>query len=475
MTALLLLAGLSLGQPNAAPFGLRVIDEQTGRGVPLVEVRSVHERRWVTDSAGWAAITEPELMGRHAFFHLSSHGYEYPKDGFGNRGLAVDVTPGGRVTVKIKRINVAERLYRITGAGIYADSVQLGERVPIAQPLLNGGVLGQDSCVPAVYRGRIYWFWGDTNRVGYPLGNFNTTGAVSDLPGQGGLSPELGVNLTYFGDGKGFVKGMCPIEGPGGPVWLESVVALPDAQGRERLFCCWSKVDANMAPKTQGIGMWNDERNVFEPVTRWEPKIDWHPFGQPYVRDGFCYFGAPWPVLRCRATAEAIVKLDSYEAYLPAADGYAWRPAAKPITQEREAELIKNGTLRADQARFQVRDVDGGKPVSIHTGTVRYNAYLKQWVMIGVQNYGGPSFLGEVWYATAPEATGPWTTARKVLTHDKYSFYNPRQDEFLDGDGGRYVYFEGTYATTFSRQGEATPRYDYNQMMYRLDLAAIPR
>ncbi|MBI5830763.1 MAG: hypothetical protein HZB16_00445, partial [Armatimonadetes bacterium] len=67
MTALLLLAGLSLGQPHAAPFGLRVVDEQTGRGVPLVEVRSVHERRWVTDSAGWAAITEPELMGQHVF------------------------------------------------------------------------------------------------------------------------------------------------------------------------------------------------------------------------------------------------------------------------------------------------------------------------------------------------------------------------------------------------------------------------
>ena len=34
------------------------------------------------------------------------------------------------------------------------------------------------------------------------------------------------------------------------------------------------------------------------------------------------------------------------------------------------------------------------------------------------------------------------------------------------------IYFEGTYATTFSRpDADATPRYDYNQVMYRLDLS----
>ncbi len=32
-------------------------------------------------------------------------------------------------------------------------------------------------------------------------------------------------------------------------------------------------------------------------------------------------------------------------------------------------------------------------------------------------------------------------------------------------------YFEGTYSATFSRDGDPTPRYDYNQIMYRLDLS----
>ena len=36
---------------------------------------------------------------------------------------------------------------------------------------------------------------------------------------------------------------------------------------------------------------------------------------------------------------------------------------------------------------------------------------------------------------------------------------------------GRVIYFEGTYVNTFSGNPEKTPRYDYNQIMYKLDLA----
>ena len=57
-----------------------------------------------------------------------------------------------------------------------------------------------------------------------------------------------------------------------------------------------------------------------------------------------------------------------------------------------------------------------------------------------------------------------------IVTHDHYSFYNPAQDDFFDQAGGRLIYFEGTFSTTFSRAGQPVPRYDYNQIMYRLDL-----
>ena len=37
--------------------------------------------------------------------------------------------------------------------------------------------------------------------------------------------------------------------------------------------------------------------------------------------------------------------------------------------------------------------------------------------------------------------------------------------------GGRIIYFQGTLVTTFSGNPYPTPRYNYNQILYRLDLA----
>ncbi|MEZ6059257.1 MAG: hypothetical protein R3C19_02735 [Planctomycetaceae bacterium] len=39
---------------------IRVIDESTGRGVPLVELKTVNDIRYVTDSAGVVAFDEPD-------------------------------------------------------------------------------------------------------------------------------------------------------------------------------------------------------------------------------------------------------------------------------------------------------------------------------------------------------------------------------------------------------------------------------
>ena len=106
----------------------------------------------------------------------------------------------------------------------------------------------------------------------------------------------------------------------------------------------------------------------------------------------------------------------------------------------------------------------------MHRGSVAWNAYRNKWIMIACQQ-GGTSMLGEIWYAESPELTGPWQHAKKIVTHDKYSFYNPVHHPFFDQEDGRLIYFEGTYTTTFSGNANPTPRYDYNQIMYRLDLA----
>jgi hypothetical protein len=59
----------------------------------------------------------------------------------------------------------------------------------------------------------------------------------------------------------------------------------------------------------------------------------------------------------------------------------------------------------------------------------------------------------------------------KIVTHDKQSFYNPCHHVFFDADGGRTIYFEGTYTNSFT-SAPATPRYEYNQILYRLNLDA---
>ena len=56
------------------------------------------------------------------------------------------------------------------------------------------------------------------------------------------------------------------------------------------------------------------------------------------------------------------------------------------------------------------------------------------------------------------------------MTHDDYAFYNVAQRPFFDEQGGRVIYFEATYTRTFSGTKVETPYYDYNQIMYRLDL-----
>jgi len=105
------------------------------------------------------------------------------------------------------------------------------------------------------------------------------------------------------------------------------------------------------------------------------------------------------------------------------------------------------------------------------SGSVSWNEHRKKWIMIGVQSFGNPSFLGEIWFSESDTLSGPWLAAKKIVTHDNYSFYNPKQHPYFDQDGGRVIFFEGTYTNMFTDNKDPTPRYNYNQIMYRLDLS----
>ena len=83
----LLFAALSPFAFAAQPCRIEVVEKESGWPVPLVELRTTHHARFVTDNAGVIAFDSPELMGRETWFDVSGHGYEVPKDGFGSRGV----------------------------------------------------------------------------------------------------------------------------------------------------------------------------------------------------------------------------------------------------------------------------------------------------------------------------------------------------------------------------------------------------
>lgn len=466
------------------PFMITVKDEATGRGVPLVELWTRDDLCFVTDSAGRIAFYEPALMGQEIAFRVKSYGYAPPA------GQAKLTTmPGGQGEIVLRRLNIAERLYRITGEGIYRDSVLLGEKTPLEKPLLCGRVLGQDTVAMTEYQGELFWLWGDTERPEYPLGNFKTSSATSLPPGKGGLEPEVGVNLTYFVGKDGFSKPMFPRE-DAALVWMSTLVSI-DEDGTQRLLASFSAMDSSTKPFEEGMAIFNDSTQTFETLAVYGAGHHVRPLGLAYKRDGYVYVNCPYPTIRIRADLATFRDPNLYEAFTCLAPGtgyrggdsrverdggrlvWGWKRNTAPLEDEQWEGLVKAGLVRPDEVWNGIRDAESGKPVRVHRGSAAYNAYKGCWLMVFNESFG-ESFLGEIWIAAAPAPEGPWTKARKIVTHhsneDTYTFYNAAWHPVFDREGGRIIYFEGTYVTTYSGNPDPTPRYDYNQIMYRLDL-----
>ncbi len=285
--ALMLILGGGLyaaaaGPVNAPYFGIHVVDEETGRGVPLIEFRTVNDIRCLTDNAGWLAFHEPGLMGREVWFYLSVHpGYEMKKDGFGYTGIRVTPEAGKTITVKLQRTNIAERTGRTTGQGLYRDSELLG--LPQALPNLNpAGVMGQDSVQAVPYRGKIFWLWGDTNVPHYPLGNFRTTCALTPPD----VRPESGIAYDYFMDPEKprQLRAMMPDKEPGA-VWLFGLLNVKTEDQGEVLLAHYGRHKDLGPPVAHGICRFNDERGIFESVVPLDTAEKWRfPAGQRRAR-----------------------------------------------------------------------------------------------------------------------------------------------------------------------------------------------
>lgn len=471
---LLLFTSAALADPavKAPYFGIHVVDEETGRGVPLIELRTVNDVRGITDNAGWIAFNEPGLMDREVWFYVSlSPGYERQKDGFGYTGVRVKTTPGTSATVKMKRLNIAERVARTTGQGLYRDSELLG--LPCALPNLTAaGVMGQDSVQAVPYQDKIFWLWGDTNVPHYPLGNFQTTSAFTPKE----LKPEQGIAFDYLVDSErpDKLRHMLPIKDPGA-VWLFGLLTVKDDQGKEAMIAHYSRHKALDNAVEHGLARYSDEKGHFEVIKQLDPANKWRfPRGHAVKAGEYFYFPEGFLCVRVKAHWVDLMDPARYEAlhYDETKRVWQWQHEQEPTSQGDETRLLLKGTMPREQARYRLKDVEKDKLVRLHGTSIQWNEHRKRWVLIGVQSgeRDDPSPLGEVWYAESKEPDGPWGKAVKVVTHPRYTWYNPVHHSFLDAEGGRYIYFEGTYSLEFSGNPLAPARYDYNQLMYKLDL-----
>ncbi|MEZ0277361.1 MAG: hypothetical protein ACAH88_20790, partial [Roseimicrobium sp.] len=468
-----LLAWMLAVRPSDAAtqhFGIHVVDETTGRGIPLIELRTVNDLRYVTDNAGWIAFYEPGLMEREVWFYVNGPGYEGKKDGFGFTGVRFTPKSGETTTVKLKRNNIAERIGRLTGQGQYNASELLG--LPLPLPNLNpSGVMGQDSVQAVPYKDHIFWLWGDTNMPNYPLGNYHTTCATTPRD----IDPEKGIAFQYFMDKKDpkRLRKMMPMEGPGA-VWLFGLLTVKDENGQEVLLAHYGRHEGLKPHAEHGIARFDDAEEIFKSAVKLDLANEWR-----YMRghavlaeDGYFYFSSPLPHTRVRATLGDVLDPAKYEAlWFDQAKGeWLWQKEQAPTTQEAEQILLKQEKMKLEQARFDIRDADTGTPVILHNASMQWSAWRKRWILVGVQyaftGKSAPSPLGEMWYAESEAPGGPWSKAVKVATHPRYSYYNPIHHGFLDKEGGKVIYFEGTYTLEFSGNPLAPARYDYNQLMY---------
>lgn len=476
--------------PSSGYFGIRIVDEDTSRGIPLACATTQNSIRFYTDSAGVIAFNEPGLMDRDVYLNISSPGYVIKPDAFGGAGRNFKTTPGTSATVALKRENIAQRLYRITGGGIYRDTVLLGLKAPIREPVLNGSVLGQDSVLTTLYKGKLFWAWGDTGNPRTAVAhNYKSTCAVSDLPGKGGLDPDVGVNLQYFLK-DGFTKPMVTVK-RGRLLWLSALVSVLDLKGKEHLLAECSEVEPPMRGTGRCLVEFNDDKKTFDELR--VDKIDdvimaeGYPFRVKRDGNAYLYFQGGSHLVRSKDGYEPMIAKD-YEAFTCLRDGsvmttdpaamdrdtsgrlvYSWKKNTAPIGRGELDELVKSGAVKPAERYFQLADADTGKPVMWHNGSIYWNDWRKRWVMI-INEFLGTSMLGEVWYAEADSPEGPWVYTRKVVTHPKYSFYNAVQHPQFDKNGGRSIFFEGTYTWSFSGAEVPTPRYEYNQLMYKLEL-----
>ena len=393
---------------------------------------------------GVIAFDLPELMGRLTWFEVSSHGYEVSKDGFGARGVQRTPEPGKTLKIEVARTIIARRLGRLTGAGLFAESQKLGREMDWQE----SGVLGSDSVLTAVHGGRIFWAWGDTNLPDYWLGIFDTSSATTSLSPLKSLEPPLRLKFDYFRDPAGRPRGVAKLPGSG-PTWLSAYVSLPDKSGRPRLVATYSKIKPPLETYECGLCVWNEEKAAFQ-----RRRVLWTQSDPPSRRKA-APGGHPAFWKDRRRQVLGAFRQSAAGAALSGDFRGMGGPGRPGKCSDRRRRSFRPATApRLNRTAVRLPGTRTGAAGS--RCSWRRSASHRSLAKSGMPRPTGP--------------TGPWGKAVKVLSHRNYTFYNPRLHPELTPANSPVLLFEGTYSQTFADRPLPTPRYDYNQILYRLDL-----
>lgn len=436
----------------AAPMRIEVVDRATGRGVPLALV-VVGDRSWWTDAAGNIAVVDPQLYGQDLELSAAEvHGYGP------SASTTATVVEGAHVVLEVDRHHPAQRLYRITGADPFRDTVLLGLPAPI--PGLQGEVVGLDSALAIEVDGAPVWLFGDTLRPSYPLGHFDTSAAF--VSGD----PSSGVQLDFLVGSDGFSRGVADLSDDG-PVWLSIPTSVDDG-GSDVVFTVFGVYAADLSVVGRGFAVLDPVSMTFEAVGPMASDVELshqtpvREGGHVVLREG----------LRFADRLDAATDVGQWQTWSPWVDGaverhgdgearWAWRDGLT---------VPSDGLAEADQWSPQMVEPDSGTMVTPHFGDIARNTYLGRFVQVFTRQNGEMAWLGELWMSVADTPFGPWSYARQVAGFDDYTLYNPLILDSYDTDG-REIFFQGTYTDFFSGAAQRTPRYDYNQLMFSLDLA----
>merc|ERR1711871_1557003 len=162
----------------------------------------------------------------------------------------------------LKRQQHGERAYRLTGAGLYRDSVLAGADHDIPQSVISkalapwhSGAIGQDTVMVTQFKGRLFWTFGDTACPRSARQNncdntgMYTVGATSCAPNEDeSCNATDPPNLQYFAENVTFFRdepsdGRWPSPKPMAPfpplaenTWLAALTVIGRGTPEESLY-----------------------------------------------------------------------------------------------------------------------------------------------------------------------------------------------------------------------------------------------